>query len=69
VFSLQRVSHVIDRRLLHVVLRSAEAMLLLHDLNDLFEWLLVVYPVLFDSLLMLFPGGAHGVLVAMCDVY
>jgi hypothetical protein len=69
VFSLKGVSHILHRRLIYVVLRSAEAMLLLHNLNDLFEWLFVVDPILLDDLLLLFPVGAHGVLVGVYDVY
>jgi hypothetical protein len=68
VFSLQGVSHVLNRRLLPVVLRSAEAMLLLHNLNDLFEWLFVIDPIFLDDLLMLFPGGTHGGLSRMYDL-
>jgi hypothetical protein len=68
VFSLKGVSRVLYRRLVHVVLRSAEAMLFLHDLNDLFEWLFVVDPILLDGLFLLFPGGAHGDLFGMYDL-
>jgi hypothetical protein len=68
VFSLQGVNHILPHRLLHIALRSAEAMLFLHDMNDLFEWLFVVDPILFDGLLMAFSGGAHGVLFGIYDL-
>jgi hypothetical protein len=35
-------------------------MLFLHDLDDLFEWLVVIDPIFLDGLLLLFPGGTHG---------
>jgi hypothetical protein len=43
-------------------------MLLVHNLNDLFEWLFVVDPILLDGLLMLFPGGTHSGLFKMYDL-
>jgi hypothetical protein len=60
VFSLKGVSHILHRRLSYVVLRSAEAMLFLHHLDDLFEWLVVIDPIFLDDLLLHFPGGTHG---------
>jgi hypothetical protein len=43
-------------------------MLFLHDLNDLFERLFVVDPILLDGLLLLFPGGAHDILFGTYDL-
>jgi hypothetical protein len=43
-------------------------MLFFHDLDDLFEWLFVVDPILLDGLLVLLPDGAHGDLFRMYDL-